>query len=700
MKHLLFYISISLSCLHLTLCGSDLNHPFSSSSFEVPPLDYHINLKNPHFTQGVLKTSEGGVITGLSLRIQAQTITYILTEQERKIEAETNLMVQYGDQIFVGDKLEYDLKSKKGVIYNGRTKANIWFLGGQLIELKEDFSWHVRKGFITSSAKKTSQIALRADFMTISSSHFLWASNIKFLYGHFPIFWLPYFKSSLKFITHTPIKYKIKWDKGLGPRTSMSYTLYTDKNLSLVTRLDYRLRRGLGAAFESKYLSDDGSTFFLSRSYGARDKIYAQESGFKRYRLQGLFSNISKDGKTKIHLSYDKLSDPDMILFFKSDDFEVNTQKKTMFTIHHRRDYSDIYLELSPRLNKFESKEQKLPALLIDFNPIQTSVLGIISENKINSSLLDYVYHKELREHLPAIRSFRFEGTSFNYRPLHFNIASVTPYVKSTAIFYQKSPIDKAITQGLIGYGVHITSHLRKRYGANTHHLYPYLSYEGASNTLESPRNVYIFGLEDALVKTSTMKMGLKQKISLSRAKLSISHDLYSDFLIKNPFYNDFVCYRIVSTLALNTPYSWFQSSFGWRPDRQRISFVNNHFKYTFNQHFAFNVELRYRSQYELRKVKNGDYSLEFVHSPIDLLDSPLSDRRFTCLSKIHVHLTPALSSLFQIKTGWGRQEEPRYTIAKIDIRKIIQNHWLFRLSIQYDKQRGVVPVVSFTLNK
>jgi hypothetical protein len=101
----------------------------------------------------------------------------------------------------------------------------------------------------------------------------------------------------------------------------MRYRVFSWRDLDVFFRLDYRIKRGFGAAIESEYFSPSGATTFVTRNYGAKDKTFPDERGLNRYRLQGLYHTQSKDENTQVHLTWDKLSDTRMVGDFRSGRF-------------------------------------------------------------------------------------------------------------------------------------------------------------------------------------------------------------------------------------------------------------------------------------------------------------------------------------------------------------------------------------------
>ena len=78
-----------------------------------------VDLREPEYSEGILKTDEGGIITGPDMRIQARHIIYTRKIIDGKpvftIEASGDLFIEFGEYAFVGARLEYDFQEKRGL---------------------------------------------------------------------------------------------------------------------------------------------------------------------------------------------------------------------------------------------------------------------------------------------------------------------------------------------------------------------------------------------------------------------------------------------------------------------------------------------------------------------------------------------------------------------------------------------------------
>src|SRR5262245_50268576 len=84
-----------------------------------------VDLLDPIYEAGILRTENGGVLTAPDLRIQAQKITYIKQLEQTpaifSVACEGNILIDYKEWALVGDSFYYDFNTRTGFLINGRT---------------------------------------------------------------------------------------------------------------------------------------------------------------------------------------------------------------------------------------------------------------------------------------------------------------------------------------------------------------------------------------------------------------------------------------------------------------------------------------------------------------------------------------------------------------------------------------------------
>lgn len=652
--------------------------------------DLEIDLKEPIFSQGVIKTDKGGIISSKDLRIQAKTIEYTNKIENgirvQKIVAETDLMMEFGGRFFVGDKLEFDLISKTGTLWKGRTDVDVWFVGGEKIQLEKDGSYTIHEAFITTSESQENLWEINSQSVKISKEHVLFANNIRFKFFKIPLLWLPAFRSNLGIFSDPPIKYRLVWDKGLGPRATMRYRILSWRDLNIFFRLDYRLSRGFGAAVESEYYTPDDRTVFITRSYGAHDKIVPEEKSPKRYRLQGLFSHQSLDKKTFLHLQYDKYSDLQMIDDFKSSDFVIDTQKRTRLLINHQEDNVFGTLSLQPQINNFESINEQLPVVMMGVRPFSIGSSGIISENFINVGYQKYVFAQTVHSLLHATHAGRLETENKLYRPIKMGPVTLTPQAGVSGIFYTNNPYHHNVGQLAFSYGGELNTQLYRLFQRLTHRIEPYMQYIGLTKPRVSNLNHYTFSMDDGLYRINQLKIGVRNYLfshKIDQILPSWYIDLYTNgFIAQNRYSKTFP--KGYLTIAWNRPTFSVVSDNCWNFQEEVLDFCNTRADITASENLAFGVEYRHRSKYDWRKANHNNFTLDMAHSIESMLYTPLSDRRDTFLGRVQLRFSPRWTLHMESIQGWRRKKDPAYSAVRTEVTTILPSNWQLRFSYMH----------------
>jgi hypothetical protein len=667
-----------------------------------PPLDLPeehpivVDLKNPTFVHGVISTAEGGIITAPGMRIQAQNIEYSNKIENglriQKISAEGDLMMEYSNRIFVGSRLEYDFVHRTGTLWEGKTFVDTWFLGGSKIDLKEDGTFYITNAFITTCETQENTWQVKAKNVKITRDQLLSAKNIRFEFFKIPLLWLPGFRSNLKVFEDPPIRYKVIWDKGLGPRLTMRYRIFSWEQLNLFLRLDYRLSRGPGAAFESEYFSTDEKTTFVTRSYGAYDKTFSkQQHGPRRYRLQGLYHTESRDERTTAHLTYDKLGDTQMVGDYRSEDFEINTQRRTHLVVTHHRDNALFNVSVQPRINRFQSIDQELPFVQAVLRPMKLGKSPIISTNAFSAGYLDYVYATDLRNSFKALHlqssthALRLQTQNALYCPLRISQVTMTPTVGFQGIFYSNNPGNDTVWQGVLTYGLETKTALMRSYGSWRHTLQPYILYQGLTKPTSGVNNHFYFDIDDGYFQLNQIKLGMRNHFKPSTASCqtpSFFADIYTHAYFGERAFSS-VFYKYYLDLGWWIPSLTLKSGIAWNAQTHVWDYTNILGEWTICREAAFAMEFRHRSKYDWRKGDHENFILDVARPISELLDSPLSDGRNTLLSRLFVHLTPKLSFQLQTRNGWGRKKEPSFNTGRFDLFYMLTCSWRVRLSYE-----------------
>lgn len=647
--------------------------------------DIKVDLRNPIYRDGVLYTSEGGVIKNEDIRIQARTIQYFHRMEEGKmvqrIEAEGDLMIQYKGRVFVGSELEFDFGASTGMVYNGKTFSTMWYVGGDEIQLNADGNYKVMNAFVTTCENKESSWDLRARRVNVIKDQLFQAKKVRLRFFKLPALWLPSFRLNLKKFKEPIFRYYFNWHK--GPKAGFRYQLYSWRDFALFGRLEYRWATGWGGAIETEYFPEDKRTTFVTRNYAGTDRLFNAPDAEFRYRVQGALRSESQSGKTHTTLTWDKYSDVRMPGDFKTEDFEVDTAMKTIFYVHHLENDLIAAFKVRPRVNPFESIKQDLPSFYAMARPTEIKNTGIISTNFIRASYLNFQYSDQLLAALQNFHSPRVEIFQNLYRPIHLGALTLTPAFGGRAIFYGTSPSHSSQWMGLLNYGVRGNCHGQRQFSRYKHVIEPYFEYKALTRPTVPPDNHYIFSIQDGYQKLQQIEIGVRNLLFSHRRpckEASFTADLFAEAFFSDPVIPQVVP-RVYLFLGWKLPsvYLSWNNCYNFR-DRVQ-DFSNAHLKWTISENAALTLEGRYRSKYDWRKADHDNFILDVSRSWDELLESPVSDRRITILSNLFIRLNPFWELQFESHHGLYRlykntiHEEP-FTEFKVHLYTWLSSAW------------------------
>ena len=343
-----------------------------------------VDLREPVYSEGILSTQKGGLINAPQLRIQALHLAYTHLQTPSglvwTIEAEGDLIVEFGEYVFVGEKLFYDLSKKEGEIAWGKTAVEPWFFGGEKLELKADGSYIIYNGYVTTSENDQPDWGIYSNVVTVDKERYLKARKVYVQAFDYTVFWIPSLRANLDSIFDNPIRYRFRWGGRQGPRFGLTYEIFSWERWKTFLRFDYRFTRGPGLGIETHYRSEDRKTEFQSINYLAKDSSILHMHEKARYRFEGMFNKKMDGDKTTIKFSYDRISDKDMPGNYYDRDFDFDTAERTQLLIRREEPQWIGNFNTRVRLNSFQTVKQELPTLEVNFKSLPLGPQGLSSK--------------------------------------------------------------------------------------------------------------------------------------------------------------------------------------------------------------------------------------------------------------------------------------------------------------------------------
>jgi hypothetical protein len=661
--------------------------------------DIRIDLKNPTLSQKAMSTTEGGIIQSNNFWLQSKHLTYTRQFEEKDVnfvEAEGNFRLDYFNQIFIGDRLEYDFNSKSGIIYNGKTHAGIFYISGERIILGPDGTYTIEKAVLTTCENRKSEWRLKAQRLTIENKQFVVAKDVSFNVVKVPVLWLPRLKATLDSLRHSPIELELGIKEKGGPRLTAKYLVYAWEYSRTYLRLDARLKAGLGVGLESFYKNPDTNTRFIARNYVAKDVRIEDPNKQTRYRIEGLFSHTSNDLTRALDFSYDKLSDIEMPSDYPREAFNEQHPKPTQVLATNRQRQGMLGLFSNIRVNSFQTLSQSLPTFMIEPYPIRLFKKGPLLTLPLQISYLRYQYAKEWQSLLSSFSSARFFFKPQLAHSFNLSLFRLAPKISGVVVGYSNTPQseEKLFALGLFSLNIGIP--LYKTFNSYLHQIEPFATMNHYTHPSTLVDNHFIFDIHDGYTQLQELVVGLKN--TFFRPMHTFSFDLFAkSFWQAQAFSKIFPLFGF--SMHWQLPKLHLESELLYNLEQNSLNRFTLHTKWTVSKNLALIFEFRRRGKYEFRKVDRALYFLESARPLDDLLASPLSDPSNTILTHLYYRFTPVWTLKMQSRHGFGKDQRD-FNDFRVELERFFSCNLKLKFVAQHTQAVKFKAMVSLSIDK
>lgn len=663
-----------------------------------------VDLNDPVYKGSTISTDTGGIIQTDNLRIQADHIEFTDVDGSRNLRASKNLLVVYGDNFLVGDEFTYDFETKSGVLINGTSMLNNLFVKGEMIHFLQDGSIQAKNSYLTSEATNDPVWKVSAKDITIDEKTKAKGSDVTLNVYDKSVFWLPSMSRTIndKFKTTPTFGYQFNWESNNGPLLTLSYKVLDEKNLKLFTRIETRANasifgdnyytfkpqaspRSLGGSIGLEWKSDDKKQSMLTRNFYAFDLKQKPKSDLvygHRYRIQGQYKGESLDKITESFCQWDVASDKDVGSHLPSHDLDIKTSYRSEAFVKMRYDQAFLSAFARPRLNAFNGEKQELPRLIAAFKPYEIPGTGIIVQNTLQASYIDYAYSPALNGAVPDFHSGRFQAEQSITRPFALGALSVIPKVGINGIIYTNSPSQDLQRQLVFHSDLDAKLSYEGTFENFSHLVEPFVEMKYRSTPSVSSDKVYVFGLSDGLSSLNQVKFGVSNSFfSFDMARpTTIGCDIYGYSISSLPLSLEGIP-KVGAELSYNLPKVSLKSTLGWNLLANQYDFANLFAGWTISDSVALSAELRSRGAYDFRKCDHDNFMLDLSRSMSELAVSSLSDPRTSFLARLQFEPVRLWTVQLQSQLGY-RPGGTYYADYGVNISTIISNLWLVKFSI------------------
>ena len=315
--------------------------------------------------------ASGGVQVTFKANTNEETIltssTAVLSRKTGEIVATGNVNLRRGEIVWKCERIEYNFNTKniKAVQFTSGNQNALIRGAGMNGNLTKDI-YQAENSVFTADDNKNPDFYIKANKIEIKPGEYLIFRGATFYAGKVPVFYLPYYKRSLKenpWNLHLKPGYKSEW----GGFLSSSIRFPTGEIFDSEFNLDYRTGRGLGLGPSIKYDNPQwgGGTLSLYRAYDEDPLTESRGNPIRKERdLLQWSHRVRRDNLTATGvLNYE--SDEYMRRDFFQDQYQRNVQPNSYLEVS--RDWSNYNLSVlaQPRVNSFYEGIQRTPDIML-----------------------------------------------------------------------------------------------------------------------------------------------------------------------------------------------------------------------------------------------------------------------------------------------------------------------------------------------
>ena len=306
-------------------------------------------------TNGVLVKFGDAVLTAERVRVD---------ERSGEVEAGGRVRIQRDDQIWAGENIRYNFKTRIMEAELFRTgKFPVFAEGAKLGADRNNQVYSAEGAFITTDDVSEPFTKLRARSITIISGQRITARHATMYVGGLPVFYFPYFTYSLN--NNANQFYVLPgYRSRFGPFLLGTYRWFLDEQVDGALHLDYRAQRGPGVGPDVN--------LHLGR-WG--------EAGLKYYYLYDMEPGTNSagfpnpDNRQRLQFNYDATpwtnlniksqvrfqSDERLLADYFEGDYRRNPQPTTFLELNKLWDNFSLDVLTQPRVNDFYDTVESLP---------------------------------------------------------------------------------------------------------------------------------------------------------------------------------------------------------------------------------------------------------------------------------------------------------------------------------------------------
>ena len=355
---------------------------------------------------------QGAVLT--AHRAQGNRIT-------GEMEAEGAVNLQYENQVWSGDRLQYNFFTHQIHTARFRTGKNPFFAtGGGLGANQTNHTYAATNAFVTTDDVEKPGFRVHARRLTIVPGKYFVARDAVLYFGNVPVFYFPYYRRNFD-RRQGSFEFTPGYRSSYGPYLLGAYNWYWNEKLYGSLHADYRLKRGFGggpdAYYDAGVLGEGTVKYYYLRDHESGFLIFtnglptSSTNGVPierdRYRLAFTHQvNIRTNLTATVVLRQE--SDPFVGRDFFESEYRDNTQPGSFLDVNQRWSNFSLDVLAQPRINDFFETIERLPEVKLTGERQQLGLSPFYYESESSVGYFRHTFANDLTNSFAAYRADTF----------------------------------------------------------------------------------------------------------------------------------------------------------------------------------------------------------------------------------------------------------------------------------------------------
>ncbi len=473
---------------------------------------------------------------------------------KKEAHAEGNVILDTDKGRIWAEKVFYNFETKKGEFTNARLLADpIYGRARSIIKVRENY-YIVQDGYVTTSDYDIPEYRVRSKRIDVYPGDKAVARSSVMYLGGVPVLYLPQYTQDLSgkrpHFSVTP-----GYKKNFGPFIFISYhTVLTDR-IETTYHLDYRQAKGLGWGVDTKYDTRPFGrglvrTYYtyedntdMHRAWSDAEILQEQQ---QRYRVEWRHQ-WEIDPSTLLIGQYNKETDPFFLKHYFLREYRTDGAPPTYALLTHTTSKTSMSLLTDIRVNRFESKVERLPEVNFTLSNQQIGLTGFYfkSTNTAVSLVKTEPSPADIR-----YRTLRLDSDNELSRPFKFAFLEFRPFAGAEETAYARTldSRDNNAVRQVLKTGTDVSTKFYKIYDFNynkygieinrlRHVITPTAGYLFQHHPTLASSKLFPYDGIDARTQTDKFSLGLENKWQTKREGKSVDllrALLTTDFRLKD----------------------------------------------------------------------------------------------------------------------------------------------------------------------